>query len=86
MNSNQKHGSPLERESIAGDAFYIKRRGFWDGFWDGFFPSFVAPSIRSNLGYILERRDGFQEDQRRIGRDMRVAMGLYAKQTEESEH
>ena len=65
---------------------WISRQAFWDGFFMGFFPTFHSFSIRSDLSDRLYIPNAYAEDQRRIGRDMRIAMNSVSDELENYHH
>ena len=77
----------IEKEDLGSTEsmnIWTKRRPFWDGFFLGFFPSFNSTSLRSELSHILDNQNSFAEDQKRIGRDMRIAMNIVSEDLENS--
>ncbi len=67
-------------------SYWTKRLQIWDGFFLGFFPSFELTSFRSELSDILDHPNSFAEDQKRIGRDMHMAIHVVSREIEWSHH
>ena len=62
--------------------YWTKRHRFWDGFFLGFFPSFDLTSFRSELNDVLDHPNSFAEDQKRIGRDIHMAIYAVSQEIE----
>ena len=80
MKTSKRPASKSRNDSNSKNHYRTKRTGFWGGFFLGFFPNFYSVPIRSNLEEILCKGDTFAEDQKRIGRDMHIAMNLVSKE------
>ena len=82
MESGERSDSQSQNELNNNIGNWILRKAFWDGFFMGFFPTFYSVSIRSDLSDRLYKPNAYAEDQRRVGRDMRIAINSVSNELE----
>ena len=69
------------RVEIKFNHYRKSNKGFWNGFFMGYFASIIPP--RRKLDELRYTLDGLAEDQKRIGNDMYVALGIVSKESGE---
>ena len=82
MGPRERRDSQSQNESKHKFGYWTLREAFWDGSFMGVLPKIHSVSICSGLRDLLDKPNAFAEDQRRIGRDMRIVINSVSNDLE----